>query len=80
MPTPGCGELIQEGLDLVDADGDVAGIVEALALGYALEDVGEVVDQLADSEGDLRLLHHHTCLRWVLRLEGEKRKWEITYA
>ena len=56
---PCFAELIQECLDLVDANGDVARIVEALSLGNAFEDVGEVVHQLRKRDG------HSGLLCWV---------------
>ena len=52
---PCFAEFVQECLDLVDADGDVAWIVEALSLGNAFEDVGEVVHQLRKCDGHLGL-------------------------
>ena len=53
---PCFAELVQKCLDLVDSDGDVARIIEALSLGNAFEDVGEVVHQLRERDGDFRLL------------------------
>lgn len=52
---PCFAELVQECLDLVDSDGDVTRIIEALSLGNALEDVGEVVHQLRKRDGHFRL-------------------------
>ena len=54
--SPSLPKLIQESLDLVDADGDVTGVIEPLPLGDAAEDVVKVADQLREGEADLRLL------------------------
>ncbi len=53
---PGISELIKKAFDLVDADGDITQVIEAFTLGNALEDVGEVVDQLRKSNGQFLLL------------------------
>ena len=48
---PSFGEFIEKALHLVDADGQVSWVPQTLPLGYALEDVGEVVDQLGEGYG-----------------------------
>ena len=45
-------KLAQEGADLVDADGHVAGVqLEPLLLGHAAVDGGEVIHQLIEGKG-----------------------------
>ena len=53
---PCFAEFIEECLDLVDSDRDVARIIEPLSLGNAFEDVGEVVHQLRECDGHFGLL------------------------
>ena len=53
---PCFAELIQKRLNLIDPDGDVARIIQALSLGNAFEDVGEVVHQLRKCDGHFGLL------------------------
>ena len=64
---PSLAKLVEEGLDLVDADGDVAGVIEPLPLGNASEDVVKVADQLGEGEADLGLLHCHSAILVALR-------------
>ena len=56
LAVPCFAEFIEECLNLVDSDGDVARIVEPLSLGNPFENVGEVVDQLRERDGDFGLL------------------------
>ena len=48
---PSFRELVQKALHLVDTDGEVTRVIQTLSLGNALEDVGEVVDQLGKGDG-----------------------------
>ena len=59
---PCFAEFVEECLDLVDSDGDVARIVEPLPLGNAFEDVGEVVHKLRECDGHFGLLCHRAGL------------------
>jgi len=52
VSSPCFPKLVKEGLNLVDADGNVAGVVQSLLLGDSSEDVGEVVHQLAEGDRD----------------------------
>ena len=53
---PCFAEFVEECLDLVDSNGDVARIVETFPFGNAFEDVGEVVHQLRECDGHFGLL------------------------
>ena len=64
---PSFGEFIKKALHLVDADGEVSRVPQTLPLGYALEDVGEVVDQLGKGYG--HPLVHFSRL-WLVRGGG----------
>jgi hypothetical protein len=57
---PCFAELVEECLDLVDSNGDVARIVESLSLGNAFKDVREVVHQLRECDGHFGFLR-----RWA---------------
>ena len=50
--SPRLGKLIQKGSYLIDADCDIAWIVQPLSLCNAFENIGEVADQLAVGNGD----------------------------
>ena len=48
-------KFINEGLDLVDTNGDVTRVIQSFLLCNASEDVGEIVHKLAEGKGDLWL-------------------------
>ncbi len=57
---------------MVDSDGDVALIIESLPLGNSFEDVGEVVDQLSEGDGQPLLLGRSgAALSTALRETGQ---------
>ena len=49
--SPCFGEFIQKALHLVDTDGQVPRVAQPLPLGYTLEYVGEIVDELGKGDG-----------------------------
>ena len=68
---PGLAKLIQEGLDLVGANGYVARVVESLTFRNASEDVVKVADQLRESQANFRFLFGTCCYISVRILERE---------